>query len=83
MIHYVGTAIKLGSIGRQRCCWCGELLEEYDFENTMTTGLDGVVTPWEVGALLEVRGGLRILLRKGPGDGEVLLPVLGSCAYRK
>jgi hypothetical protein len=80
VIHYAGTPIKLGPIGRQRCCWCGVLIDEWDFENTMSTG-DATITPWEVGALIEFRGHVKIRLREGAKDGEVLLPVLGSCAY--
>ena len=32
-IHIAGAVVKVGSVSRQRCAWCGELLDELDLKN--------------------------------------------------
>lgn len=33
IIHVAGPTLTFGSITRQRCCWCGALIEERDLAN--------------------------------------------------
>lgn len=30
LIHYVGTTLRIGSLVRERCAWCGALIYELD-----------------------------------------------------
>jgi hypothetical protein len=59
MIHFAGFSVQIGKRWvRQRCAWCGEIIEEADLCNLATH--DG--SPWEVwaiGQLVEVKGPLR------------------------
>ena len=33
-IHIAGAVVQVGSVSRQRCAWCGEMLAELDRNNT-------------------------------------------------
>lgn len=62
MIHFAGYPMRIGRYCRQRCGWCGEVLEDWDLSLTMVpakadgTPGDGPM-PWQGGALVEVTGG--------------------------
>lgn len=32
LVHLAGPSITYGSVNRQRCAWCGALIDERDFE---------------------------------------------------
>lgn len=54
--HIVGLGLGVGTLERQRCAWCGEVLVDVDLANIASP--DGKVGSllWECGALLEVYG---------------------------
>lgn len=33
IVHLAGPPIRIGALIRQRCCWCGALIEERDLDN--------------------------------------------------
>lgn len=33
IVHLAGPQITFDGVARQRCCWCGALIEERDFSN--------------------------------------------------
>jgi hypothetical protein len=43
LVHWAGIAARAGSVIRQRCCWCGALIEEIDLERiaVQTTVIGG------------------------------------------
>jgi hypothetical protein len=64
MIHFAGIGIRIGNLVRQRCSWCGELIEDFDLSLIMVRlkedGSPGEgPRPWAEGALVSVekRGG--------------------------
>lgn len=78
MIHFVGIEIHVENLVRQRCSWCGEILEDVDLSLIMVPeGSDGW-TSWEVGALLAVEGNGRWIVKP---EVEGQLP-LGTCAEK-
>lgn len=56
--HIAGLPIRVDQRLRQRCGWCGALIDDWDLENTMVeTGRQTEAPPtWEVGALIVVDG---------------------------
>lgn len=62
VVHIAGHEVQVGEFLRQRCAWCGAVLEDYDLSRLMYT----VDTPpeqrrpatWPVGGLIEVDGGV-------------------------
>jgi hypothetical protein len=62
-VHLAGPTLRVGNVRRQRCIWCGALLEEYDL-----TRVSRVLEPgedpdapwepasWEVGGLVRLSG---------------------------
>jgi hypothetical protein len=52
--HIVGLGVRVGTVERQRCAWCGEVLVAEDLANLASP--DGNVGSmlWQCGALLEV-----------------------------
>lgn len=63
VVHIVGPEVQIGTRRRQRCSWCGTLLEDMDLANMAVPveyGPDGEELPWEgppgwpVGALMAV-----------------------------
>lgn len=85
VIHIAGLDVAVGSRLRQRCAWCGALLEDVDLANVAVLVGDGTDRSvehtwptWPVGGLVEVwgAGGVRntVIL----GDDEKLPP--NACA---
>ncbi len=55
--HIAGTDIQIGPHLRQRCGWCGAVIEDHDLRNVQ--GLEGTnprPPTWTVGALVVLDG---------------------------
>lgn len=63
MIHFVGIEIHVENLVRQRCSWCGEILEDVDLSLMMSPEGSGPWKGWEVGALLAVEGNGRWIVK--------------------
>lgn len=83
MIHIAGLEVAVGSRLRQRCAWCGAVLEDVDLAHVAVAvadngHVDHTWPTWPVGGLVEVwgAGGIRntVIL----GDDEKLPP--NACA---
>lgn len=60
MTHLAGPAIMVaGRFCRQRCAWCGEILLNYDLQNTYSTSSEPPM-PWREGAWVLVYGAASI-----------------------
>lgn len=72
MTHVAGLPVTVGPRVRQRCAWCGAVLEDYDLTRmAVPIGQEGPPATWEVGALVTVDGPASYLA----GDqGEEKLP---------
>lgn len=46
LVHLAGAAIRVGSVIRQRCAWCGALIEEMDV--ALVAVPEGDPAPWEL-----------------------------------
>jgi hypothetical protein len=61
-VHLAGAVVRVRNLQRQRCEWCGALLEELDLANVgvvVEAGADGPPLPpsgWPQGALVRVTG---------------------------
>lgn len=55
-IHIVGIDVRVGTRVRQRCAWCGVVLEDVDLEavQVLVEDADKPYPMWPVGALLAV-----------------------------
>jgi hypothetical protein len=79
VIHFIGLEMHVKTRVRQRCSWCGEILEDVDLSLMMVpAGSDGLWKGWEVGALLAVEGNGRWIVKP---EVEGRLP-LGTCAEK-
>lgn len=59
VIHIAGAQVQVGQQLRQRCSWCGAVLEDYDLTRIMSPANPDGSPPgppplWEVGALIAV-----------------------------
>lgn len=68
VVHVAGLVINLGGHLRQRCAWCGALLD--DVELVLTAGLiehaDQPYPTWPEGGLVAVDGGMRWTVQSDP-----------------
>jgi hypothetical protein len=76
-IHIAGLAAHISGRGMQRCAWCGEVLFEIDYANTMAPqNADGskaeAPRPWKMGELIAVEGNGKWTI---PDDGTSPLPI--------
>ena len=60
MIHIAGQPVQVGSVCRQRCSWCGAVLQEVDLKNVAVHPPpkpgEKLVFEFEVGRLIKVEG---------------------------
>lgn len=58
--HIAGLSLHVGCLVRQRCGWCGAVLEDYNVHNIAFRDDDPDPRPptWEVGSLVLVDGNL-------------------------
>lgn len=71
VIHIAGPVVTAGSLRRQRCCWCGALIDEYDLANVARPLEPGenpenlepwAPAQWEVGDHVLVDGGMKTVV---------------------
>lgn len=56
-VHFVGIDVQIGTLLRQRCAWCGDVLLDYDLERlAVPVGQQEGPATWPVGTLVEVDG---------------------------
>jgi len=74
-IHIAGFPVRVGTVQRQRCAWCGEVLIDYDLANMMVAPGDGAPAGpnvWAIGKLVAIdnQPGLRgsWIVRHEDGD---------------
>lgn len=75
VVHIAGPVIEIGPQYRQRCSWCGAVLEDYDLSRVAVAGPvepDWRPATWEVGGLVEVYGGGEVVGRVDHEDGDRL-----------
>lgn len=77
-VHVAGEAIRVGPRVRQRCSWCGALIEDVDLSRVaVLQGSEGSPWPsWPLGALVARDGGATWVMEHTPGDP---IPA-GACA---
>lgn len=79
-IHIAGYPVKVGSLGRQLCAWCGVVLFDVDHARiAIAPGCEGGPTPWQMGELIAVDGAVSSLI---PHEDGAQLP-LNCCACPK
>jgi hypothetical protein len=69
-VHIAGIQVKVGSRVRQRCAWCGVVLDDVDL-NLVAVPVDqpdGGVPEWRVGSLVAIDGGMAWSVQHEEGD---------------
>lgn len=61
VVHIAGPDVQIGSVRRQRCAWCGVLLDEHDLARVAAPIGQEVTTPavWTPGGLVLVDGNMK------------------------
>lgn len=55
VVHIAGPDVRVGDQLRQRCAWCGALLQDYDLARlAVPVGQDPTPALWPVGELVDV-----------------------------
>lgn len=63
IVHIAGQPVQLQNrYVRQRCSWCGALIEDLDLERIAVAGDDSSVPLWPIGELIEVTEGVKVCL---------------------
>lgn len=76
-VHIAGLDVQVGTLLRQRCAWCGEVLIDYDLARiAVPVGQDPRPSTWKVAVLVEVEDGTSWV--REYIDGEPLPP--NACA---
>lgn len=56
-MHIAGADVQVGPLLRQRCAWCGALLQDYDLGRVaVPAGQDPRPALWPMGVLVAVDG---------------------------
>jgi len=80
IVHIAGLDVRVGPHLRQRCAWCGAIIEDVDLSTIQVQVVPGEETPsyptWQVGALIGRSGGATYVIAHN--DGDQLPP--NSCA---
>jgi hypothetical protein len=64
VIHIAGLPVTIdGHHIRQRCAWCGALLEDQDLRRTASTTSEPYPT-WDVGALVLIDGNMKATVER-------------------
>lgn len=70
VIHIAGSDVTVGPRLRQRCCWCGALLIDYDLAGiAIPVGTDPRPATWPVGVLIAVDGNASYVVEHVDGAG--------------
>lgn len=57
VVHIAGVVVRVGARIRQRCSWCGALLDDHDLERiAVPEGQDPMPASWPSGDLVAVDG---------------------------
>lgn len=56
VIHIAGAVVKVGAVSRQRCAWCGVMLDELDLRNVAWEGDNEPTCGFTPLALISVEG---------------------------
>lgn len=69
IVHIAGLDVRIGSLMRQRCAWCGAILADYDLRRVMVPA-DDPRPPgmWPVGDLVLVDGNLTVVVDHEDGQ---------------
>jgi hypothetical protein len=62
VIHFTGLPVYIGQRVRQRCAWCGIVLEDEDLSQLMHPDGSSPWQPWKMGVLLLVEGNGRSIV---------------------
>lgn len=55
--HIAGLVVHVGSLVRQRCAWCGAVIEDHDLDRiAVPIGHSPIPPTWEPGALVVING---------------------------
>ena len=77
MIHFAGIDVQVGALLRQRCSWCGVVLNDYNLDLVaVPVDQPGRPPTWEVSALVQVEGNVAWVVEHVRGER---LPA-GTCA---
>lgn len=76
VIHIAGEVIQIGSQQRQRCSWCGAVLDDFDLSRMGIMVPDDQQPPpatppipsWPTGGLVAVDGGMKWTVPHDDGD---------------
>lgn len=83
LVHYVGPVVRIGPFRRQRCMWCGAIVDEVDLSRVAMpipegkteeqARADGDFEPptWQVAAWVGVDGGVRWVERSVEDDAAL------------
>ena len=83
MIHIAGQPVQVGSVVRQRCSWCGALIDHFDLnriaayigEANADADIEVTIPTWEVNVLIEITyGNPRVIQIVEHDDGDQLPP---------
>jgi hypothetical protein len=75
VVHIAGHQAQVGPHLRQRCAWCGEILEDHDLRRiAVPVGQDPRPGLWAPGVLVLIDGGLAVAVDHNDGDD-----VPGNC----
>jgi hypothetical protein len=66
IVHIAGLDVRVGNRLRQRCAWCGAMIDDYDLRLVATTDGNGPGT-WPVGALIARDGGMTYVMEHDDG----------------
>jgi hypothetical protein len=69
-VHIAGTQVKVGCRVRQRCAWCGAVLDDVDL-HAVAVPVDqpaGGFPEWRPGSLVAIDDGVRWIVNHKDGD---------------
>ncbi len=85
MIHIVGLDIRYGTLHRQRCAWCGEVLIDDDLSLMTSISSDGGPCDpkaFPVGGLVRIEGSNPVMSSVIPEEEHQGKIPIGCCAYK-
>jgi hypothetical protein len=68
IVHIAGPEVRVNTLLRQRCAWCGQMLIDYDLARVaVPEGMDPTPAVWPVAVLVAVDGGASWLVEHEVG----------------
>ena len=68
VIHIAGLPLQVGAQHRQRCGWCGAVIDDVDLSHIASSGDGSPYPEWEPGVLVAVDGDVRWAVHHDDGD---------------